>query len=113
MDDKETIINTLLNRVVVYNDRIEIFINLLPYEDANAEMLITNEDLATYGLLENEENEKIAHTSDFPSDKTFGDSFEVKGELFSCSKVTVAYRLANLICCAMPLLPDLQKNYLK
>ena len=74
MEDKETIINTLLNRVVVYNDRIEIFINLLPYEDAAAEMLITNEDLATYGLLENEENEKIAHTSDFPSDKTIGET---------------------------------------
>lgn len=72
-DDKETIINTLLNRVVVYNDRIEIFINLLPYEDANAEMLITNEDLATYGLLENVDNEKIAHTSDFPSEKTSGE----------------------------------------
>lgn len=79
-DDKETIINTLLNRVVVYNDRIEIFINLLPYENANAEMLITNEDLATYCLLENEENEKIAHTSDFPSDKTFGERANTRVE---------------------------------
>ncbi len=64
----------MLNRVAVYTDRIEIFISLLPYEDANAEMLITNEDLAAYGILENTDNEKIAHTSDFPSEKTSGDS---------------------------------------
>lgn len=80
-DDKETIINTLLNRVVVYTDRIEIFINLLPYEDANAEMLITNEDLATYGILENSDNEKIAHTSDFPSEKTSGEHKRNQSEL--------------------------------
>ena len=70
--DKVTIINTLLNRVVVYKDRIEIFINILPYEDAAAEMLITNDDLATYGLLETDDNEKIAPKDDFPSDNSIG-----------------------------------------
>ena len=70
--DKVTIINTLLNRVVVYKDRIEIFINILPYEDAAAEMLITNDDLSTYGLLETDDNEKIAPKDDFPSDNSIG-----------------------------------------
>ncbi len=70
--DKATIINTLLNRVIVYKDRVEIFVNILPYEDATAELLITNEDLTTYGLLETSENEKIALSSDFPSDNSAG-----------------------------------------
>lgn len=70
--DKTTIINTLLNRVIVYKDRVEIFVNILPYEDATAELLITNEDLTTYGLLETSENEKIALSSDFPSDNSAG-----------------------------------------
>ena len=54
----------MLNRVAVYTDRIEIFISLLPYEDANAEMLITNEDLAAYGILENTDNEKTSGEAD-------------------------------------------------
>lgn len=58
--DKETIINTLLNRVIVYKDRVEIFINILPYEDYCAELKITDEDLTAYDLLETTENKKIA-----------------------------------------------------
>lgn len=71
-EDKVTIINTLLNRVVVYKNRVEIFINILPFEDSAADMLITNEDLSTYGLLEINEKEKVAQTSDFPSDNSVG-----------------------------------------
>lgn len=74
-EDKATIINTLLNRVIVYKNRVEIFVNILPYEDSTAELQITNEDLTTYGLLETEVNEKIAPKSDFPSDKTAGELF--------------------------------------
>ena len=70
--DKETIINTLLNRVIVYKDRVEIFINILPYEDSCAELKITDEDLTAYDLLETTENKKIALSSDFPSDNSIG-----------------------------------------
>lgn len=62
--------------VVVYNGRVEIFINLFP---------VANTD----GLLELKYNEKAVPMNDFPSDNSVGDPFEVKGELFSCSKVTV------------------------
>ena len=71
-EDKEAIINTLLNQVIVYKDRVEIFINILPCEDASADLLITNEDLETYGLLETSENGEIAREGDFPSEKTIG-----------------------------------------
>ena len=44
---------------------VETFINILPYEDATAEMSITNDDLSVYGLLEAAENEKTAQIGDF------------------------------------------------
>ena len=71
-EDKVAIINTLLNRIIVYKDRVEIFINLLPVANTNIDLQITNKDLTTYSLLETNSNEKIALTSDFPSDKTLG-----------------------------------------
>ena len=77
------------NRVVVYKDRVEIFNNLLPFSDTNTESQITDKDLATYGLIESAQKEKVTQTSDFPSENLFGDPFEVKGELFSSSRVTV------------------------
>ncbi len=77
-EDKVAIINTLLNRIIVYKDRVEIFINLLPVANTNIDLQITNKDLATYGLLETNSNEKIALTSDFPSDKTLGAPSETR-----------------------------------
>lgn len=68
-EDKTAIINTLLNRVIIYKDRVEIFINLLPAINANIDLQITDKDLATYGLLEPHNNEKAVHTNDFPSEK--------------------------------------------
>lgn len=76
IEDKTAIINTLLNRVVVYKDRVEIFMNLLPFSGANAELQITDKDLETYGLLEIGHKEKVAHLSDFPSEKMIGDPEE-------------------------------------
>ncbi len=71
-EDKHTIIDTVLNRVIVYKDRVETFINILPYEGATAEMSITNDDLSAYGLLEAAENKKTAQIGDFPSDIVVG-----------------------------------------
>ena len=73
VEDQRTIINTLLNRVVVYKDRVETFINILPYEGSIAEMSITNADLVKYGLLETSENENITQECNIPSDICFGD----------------------------------------
>ncbi len=72
VEDQRTIINTLLNRVVVYKDRVETFINILPYEGSIAEMSITNADLEKYGLLETSENENITQECNIPSDICFG-----------------------------------------
>lgn len=66
--DKVAIINTLLNKVIVFKDRVEVFINILPLADASAELQITDKDLATYGLLEPAEMKKAAK----------GDFFRVK-----------------------------------
>ena len=44
---------------------METFINILPYEDATAEMSITSDDLSTYGLLEAPETKKTAQIGDF------------------------------------------------
>lgn len=71
-EEKAAIIDTLLNRIVVYKDRVEVFVNILPLENSSADLMITDADLATYELLESNENEKIAHTSDFPSDNSVG-----------------------------------------
>lgn len=73
IEDKATIINTLLNRVVVYKDRVEIFINLLPVSNTDIDLQITDKDLTTYGLLESQNNEKAVHKNDFPSEKMSGD----------------------------------------
>ena len=70
--DKHTIIDMVLNRVVVYKDRVETFINILPYEDAIAEMSITNDDLSAYGLLEATESVKTAQNDGIPSDISAG-----------------------------------------
>ncbi len=72
VEDRRTIINTLLNRVVVYKDRVETFINILPYEGSIAEMSITNADLEKYGLLETSENENITQECNIPSDICVG-----------------------------------------
>ena len=72
VEDQRTIINTLLNRVVVYKDRVETFINILPYEGSIAEMSITNADLEKYGLLETSENENITQECNIPSDICVG-----------------------------------------
>lgn len=72
-EDKAAIINTLLNRVVVYKDRVEIFINLLPVANTDIDLQITDKDLETYGLLEPIHNEKAVRMNDFPSEKMFGD----------------------------------------
>ena len=70
--DKVAIINTLLNKVIVYKDRVEVFINILPLSGASAELQITDKDLATYGLLEvGTEMEKAAN----------GDFFRVQNSL--------------------------------
>ena len=53
-----------LATLCLINKLVETFINILPYEDATAEMSITNDDLA-YGLLEAAENEKTAQIGDF------------------------------------------------
>ena len=89
IEDKAAIIDTLLNRVIVYKDRVEVFLNLLPINDMNSDLQITDEDIESCGLLEPTQKEKVAQKSDFPSEKNFGDPFEVKGELFSSSKLTV------------------------
>lgn len=73
VEDKAAIINTLLNRVVVYKDRVEIFINLLPVANTSIDLQITDTDLSTYGLLEPQNNEKVVQKNDFPSEKMFGD----------------------------------------
>ncbi|MCQ2382630.1 MAG: recombinase family protein, partial [Clostridia bacterium] len=72
IEDKRSIIDMVLNRVVVYKDRIETFVNILPYEGNNAEMSITSEDLSTYGLLEAAENENIASQGEIPTDNCLG-----------------------------------------
>ena len=72
-EDKAAIIDTLLNRVVVYKDRVEIFINLLPVANTDIDLQITDKDLATYGLLEPQNKEKAVHKNDFPSEKMSGD----------------------------------------
>lgn len=72
-EDKAAIIETLLNRVVVYKDRVEIFINLLPVANTDIDLQITDKDLATYGLLETQNSEKAVHTNDFPSEKMLGE----------------------------------------
>ena len=72
VEDRRTIINTLLNRVVVYKDRVETFINILHYEGSIAEMSITNADLEKYGLLETSEYENITQECNIPSDICFG-----------------------------------------
>ena len=61
-----------------------IFVNHLPTANTDIALQITDKDLATYGLLENYDNEKIAHTSDFPSDKTFS---ELKRNLNKLTKM--------------------------
>lgn len=71
-EDKAAIIKTLLNRIIIYKNRVEVYVNILPLEDSCADLLITDEDLVAYGLLEPNENEKIAHTGDFPTDISFG-----------------------------------------
>lgn len=73
IEDKAAIIDTILNRVIVYKDRVEIFINLLPVANTDIDLQITDKDLATYGLLEAQNSEKAVHTNDFPSEKMFGD----------------------------------------
>jgi len=87
VENKSTVINTLLNRVIVYKDRIEVFINLLPLSNASADSQITSKDLVAYSLLESPqtdtaaaicvENKKIACdddlTVDFPSENHDGD----------------------------------------
>ena len=72
-EDKAAIIDTILNRVIVYKDRLEIFINLLPVANTDINLHITDKDLATYGLLEPHNSEKAVHMNDFPSEKMSGD----------------------------------------
>ena len=73
IEDKAAIIDTLLNRVIVYKDRVEVFLNLLPINDMNSDLQITDEDIESCGLLEPTQKEKVAQKSDFPSEKNFGD----------------------------------------
>ena len=76
VEDKSAIISTLLNRVVVYKDRVEIFINLLPVANTNIDLQITDKDLNTYEMLETPESKKITQKSEFPSDKMDGSTTE-------------------------------------
>ena len=71
-EDKTAIIDTLLNRVVVYKDRVENFINLLSIANTSIDLQMTDKDLTAYGLLEPQHEEKVAQTSDFPSKKMPG-----------------------------------------
>lgn len=73
IEDRATIINTLLNRVIIYKDRVEVFINLLPVANTDIDLQVTDKDLATYGLLEPQHNEKAVQKNDFPSEKMSGD----------------------------------------
>ena len=73
IEDKAAIIDTLLNRVIVYKDRVEVFLNLLPINDMNSDLQITDEDIESCGLLEPTQKEKVAQKSDFPREKNFGD----------------------------------------
>ena len=63
----------LLRYIIVYKDRLEIFINVLPLADSTEDLLITDEDLTTYGLLEPNENQKTADNDGFPSENLIGD----------------------------------------
>lgn len=71
-ENKATIINTLLNRIIVYKDRVEVFINILPHANSSIDLQITNKDLETYGLLEPIKKEKTAQKDGFPSDNSVG-----------------------------------------
>lgn len=81
IEDKAAIIDTLLNRVIVYKDRVEVFLNLLPINDMNSDLQITDEDIESCGLLEPTQKEKVAQKSDFPSEKNFGEEQSHKYEL--------------------------------
>ena len=71
--DKAAIINTLLNRVIVYKDRIEIFVNLLPLKNSTADLQITDSDLWTYGLLESDTRQNTTNMDVIPSENSYGD----------------------------------------
>jgi len=71
--NKPMIIGTLLNRIIVYKERVEVFINLLPTSGSNLDLQITDADLATYGLLDSDTQRKTAHTGDFPTDISVGE----------------------------------------
>jgi len=73
----------LLRYIIVYKDRLEIFINVLPLADSTEDLLITDEDLTTYGLLEPNENQKTADNDGFPSENSFGELTPLSNELAS------------------------------
>ncbi len=76
--DKRIVIDTVLNKVIVYNNRVEVFVNILPFEDASAEMMISSQDLTDYGLLEPNEKRNIAQIGDIPSENAFGDPYGIR-----------------------------------
>ena len=50
--DKAAIINTMLNRVIVYKNRVEVFINTLLTEDTPEDLWMSETDLTDYDMLE-------------------------------------------------------------
>jgi len=77
--DKSAIVNTLLNRIIVFKDRVAVFINLLPLTNATTDLQITDKDLMSYGLLETDTNQNTATMCGIPSERLFGDLRKIVG----------------------------------
>lgn len=80
-----------LATLCLINKLVETFINILPYENVNAKMSITNDDLSAYGLLEAVENKKTAQICDFVRQSSQSSSDIVVGspKVFCCLSTTL------------------------